>query len=494
MSNISLDFDPHSDRLILHSLQVRRAGRVIDQLRKARITVLQRERGLEDGLLDGTLTLTAVLEDLRPGDIVAYSFSVHSNDPILGNRYNDSFTAQWSTPVRWSRLRLLQPEDRVIHIDQIGADLKPVIRHDGATKETIWQWRDLAGLRNESEQPSWHMHYPRIRLSEWDSWQDVVEWGVPLYELRPLSAPMQALVDQWRKEAADDPSRIVAALRFVQDKVRYTGIEIGPGAYQPTDPARVLERRYGDCKDKALLLVTLLHAMKINAQPALVNTWLEHEIENVLPGPRMFDHVIVRIRSGGRTYWFDATETLQGGTLQTANQAHFGAALVIAPGVQKLEPMPDAVLAQPTTDITESFDLAAGTKAQGTMQVKSIYRAADADSTRRWLQASTSAADHPQVSRLLPRLVSGHQIVGAAADQGRARCEPHRDRRALHDRAGVRREGRRRAALRNQSGRGRSAREGAEAGGALLAAVRQPSAQRALPGDGSAAQGLEHRQ
>lgn len=390
MSNISVDFDPHSDRLILHSLQVRRAGRVIDQLRKARITVLQRERGLEDGLFDGTLTLTAVLEDLRPGDIVAYSFTVHSNDPILGNRYNDSFRTQWSTPVRWSRLRLLQPEDRVIHIDQIGADLKPVTRHDGATKETIWQWRDLAGLRNESEQPSWHMHYPRIRLSEWDSWGDVVEWGVPLYKLKPLSVPMQALVDQWRKEAADDPSRIVQALRFVQDNVRYTGIEIGPGAYQPTDAARVLERRYGDCKDKALLLVTLLHAMKIDAQPALVNTWLEQGIENVLPGPRMFDHVIVRIRNGGRTYWFDATETLQGGTLQTANQAHFGAALVIAPGVQKLERMPDAVLAQPTTDITESFDLAAGTKAQGTMQVKSIYRVADADSTRRWLQASTS--------------------------------------------------------------------------------------------------------
>ena len=390
MSNISLDFDPHSDRMILHSLQVRRGGRVIDQLRKARITVLQRERGLEDGLIDGTLTLTAVLEDLRPGDIVAYSFTVHSFDPILGNRYNDSFTTQWSTPVRWSRLRLLQPEDRLIHIDEMGADSKPVIRRDGAIKETIWQWRDLAGLRNESEQPSWHMHYPRIRLSEWSSWQDVVEWGVPLYQLKPLSAPMQALVDQWRKEAADDPGRIIEALRFVQDKVRYTGIEIGPGAYQPTDPARVLERRYGDCKDKALLLVTLLHAMKIDAQPALVNTWLEHEIENALPSAGVFDHVIVRIRSGGRTYWFDATETLQGGTLQSANQAHFGAALVIAPGVQKLERMPDAVRAQPTTDIAESFDLAAGTTAQGTMQVKTIYRGAEADSMRRWLQSSTS--------------------------------------------------------------------------------------------------------
>jgi transglutaminase-like putative cysteine protease len=390
LSNISVDFDPHSDRLILHSLQVRRGGQVIDQLKKARVTVLQRERGLEQGLLDGTLTLTAVLEDIRPGDIVAYSFTVHTSDPVLGNRYNDSFTTQWSTPVRWSRVRLLQPESRVIHVDQIGADAQPVVRHAGSMKETIWQWRDLTGIPNEDEQPSWYMHYPRLRLSEWNSWKDIVDWGVPLYRSGPLSAPMQALVDGWRKAAADDAGRIVQALRFVQDKVRYTGIEIGPGAYRPTDPARVLERRYGDCKDKALLLVTLLQALNIDAQPALVSTWLGQDVEKTLPGPRMFDHAIVRVRNGGHTYWLDATETLQGGTLQTANQARFGAALVIAPGVQTFERMPDAVLAEPTTEVTESFDLAAGTTARGTMHVRSIYRGADADSMRRSLQASTS--------------------------------------------------------------------------------------------------------
>jgi transglutaminase-like putative cysteine protease len=390
LSNVSLDFDPHSDRLMLHSLQVRRGAHVIDQLRKARITVLQRERGLEQGLLDGTLTLTAVLEDIRPGDIVAYSFTVHTSDPVLGNRYSDSFTTQWSTPVRWSRLRLLQPQDRVIHVEQIGADVQPVIRRDGSLKETTWQWRDLAAIRNEDDQPSWYMQYPRMRLSEWDSWKDVVDWGVPLYRRGPLSAPLQALVDGWRKDAADDAGRIIQALRFVQDQVRYTGIEIGPGAFRPTDPARVLERRYGDCKDKALLLVTLLQAMNIDAQPALVSTWLRQDVEKALPGPFLFDHAIVRVRSGGHTYWFDATETLQGGTLQTASQARFGAALVLAPGVQAFERMPDAVLAEPTTEVTESFDLASGTTVQGLMDVRSIYRGADADDMRRSLQASTS--------------------------------------------------------------------------------------------------------
>jgi hypothetical protein len=390
LSSLSFNFDPHSDRLVLHQLQVRRGALVIDQLRKARITVLHRERGLEQGLFDGTLTLTVVLEDLRPGDVVAYSSTLHTNDSVLGNRYNDSFTTQWSSPVRWSRVRLMQPADRVIRVDQIGGDVQPVIRREGSTQETIWQWRDLTGIRSEEGRPSWHTQYPRLRLSEWDSWKAVVDWSVPLYRRRPLTPPLQALVDEWRKESADDAGRIIQALRFVQDQVRYTGIEIGPGAYQPTDPARVLERRYGDCKDKALLLVTLLAAMNIDARPALVNTWLGEEIEKALPGPRLFDHAIVRIRNGGRTYWFDATDRLQGGTLETANQARYGAALVVAPGVQSLERMPDAALAEPTTEVAEHFNLGAGAAAAGTMHVESIYRGADADSMRRSLQESTS--------------------------------------------------------------------------------------------------------
>ena len=130
--------------------------------------------------------------------------------------------------------------------------------------------------------------------------------------------------------------------------------------------------------------------MNIEAHAALVNTWLGEDIEKALPGPRLFDHAIVRVRSDGRTYWFDATERLQGGRLESASQARFGAALVIAPGVQSLERMPDAVLAKPTTEVTEAFNLGAGTTAAGTLRVESVYRGVDADAMRRSLQESTS--------------------------------------------------------------------------------------------------------
>ena len=76
-------------------------------------------------------------------------------------------------------------------------------------------------------------------------------------------------------------------------------ISIGPGGYRPASPDTVLSRRFGDCKDKALLLTTILRELGIEAQPALVNSRRGRVLTSALPTPYMFDHAIVRARTGG---------------------------------------------------------------------------------------------------------------------------------------------------------------------------------------------------
>ncbi len=77
--------------------------------------------------------------------------------------------------------------------------------------------------------------------------------------------------------------KIAAVLNFVQEEVRYLGFESGLGSYKPFAPNQVFEQRYGDCKDKSLLMVTMLRKMGIEAYPVLVNTALKHNINAVLP-------------------------------------------------------------------------------------------------------------------------------------------------------------------------------------------------------------------
>ena len=92
-----------------------------------------------------------------------------------------------------------------------------------------------------------------------------------MYELQPnKDAALQALIDEFKAEP-DEATRLWRALHFVQDDIRYTGIEIGVGRISADTTGEVLARRFGDCKDKVLLLVTILRALGVEAYPALVN-------------------------------------------------------------------------------------------------------------------------------------------------------------------------------------------------------------------------------
>ncbi|MFX8207373.1 transglutaminase domain-containing protein, partial [Acinetobacter baumannii] len=88
--------------------------------------------------------------------------------------------------------------------------------------------------------------------------------------------------------STDPEARLLAALRFVQREVRYLGIEMGANSHAPHPPETVLPRRYGDCKDKTLLTLTLLGRLGIPASPALVHTTERQAAAERLPTPWAF--------------------------------------------------------------------------------------------------------------------------------------------------------------------------------------------------------------
>ncbi len=89
-----------------------------------------------------------------------------------------------------------------------------------------------------------------------------------------------------------------ALLTWIRHQVRYVAVEVGVGGYRPSAPAEVIERRWGDCKDKSLLLIELLAARGIEARPALVRSDLERPGGD-FPSPGDFDHLIVAVSTDG---------------------------------------------------------------------------------------------------------------------------------------------------------------------------------------------------
>jgi hypothetical protein len=101
-----------------------------------------------------------------------------------------------------------------------------------------------------------------------------------------------------------------AILDYVDAEVRYTGIEFGEAAIVPHEPSETLALKYGDCKDKATLLVAMLRAAGVPAYVALLNAGSRLDVPADLPGMGLFDHAIVFVpgAQGEADLWIDATD------------------------------------------------------------------------------------------------------------------------------------------------------------------------------------------
>lgn len=151
----------------------------------------------------------------------------------------------------------------------------------------------------------------QVEFSWGKSWQQVAKEYARLTSAKLRTSDVQPLIAALRPAQHDNTrneviGRLVSALHA---NVRYTGIEFGEASIIPQFPAEVLKRKYGDCKDKAALLVTMLHAAGIPASLALLDTGPGQDVNPDLPGMGLFDHAIVYVPPQGNDpeLWIDAT-------------------------------------------------------------------------------------------------------------------------------------------------------------------------------------------
>lgn len=374
VSHVEVQFNPEYQRLTLHHVTVRRGNQSIAKLRAGAVQVLQRERELEYSILDGTKSANLFLDDVRVGDIVEYAYTVEGGNPVFGNRRFGRFDQQWSVPVERLRYRLLWPSDRPLQLRAYNGASTPELVSKSGFEERIWQRRGVPGLKLETDVPDWYDPYPMVDWSEFESWEAVGRWALPLYPLQtPLGAELTRVRDSIMARHARAEARVAAVLRLVQSEVRYLGVEVGVNSHAPQLPELVYRRRFGDCKDKALLMSTLLHGMGIDARPALVHSRMGRGMDRMLASPAQFDHVVVRVRLEGKNYWLDPTRSTQYGPLKQIYQPDYGQALVVDPETAALQAMTPAAAQLNKREIAVFIDGQGGPEKPAQMRVDSVY-------------------------------------------------------------------------------------------------------------------------
>jgi hypothetical protein len=134
----------------------------------------------------------------------------------------------------------------------------------------------------------------------------------PLYEKASqvaATSPIKAEADAIAARTKDPKARAFAALQLVEDKTRYFFLGMGEGGYVPANADDTWARRFGDCKAKTALLLALLKALDVDAEPVLVNLGAGDGIDEMPPSLAAFNHVIVRVTINGQSYWLDGTRT-----------------------------------------------------------------------------------------------------------------------------------------------------------------------------------------
>lgn len=381
-SQVSVSFDPSYQRLTLHTVRVRRAGAVLERLQPARVELLQRESDLESQIYDGSLSAVLFVPDLRVGDVLEYAFTVTGANPVLGGRYTGSFDIEWSVPLYRLRHRLLWPGARARPlVRNHGTSIAPEVTEDSRSVEYRWEIDDPAAVGDPGPVPPWFTKWAWVQISEFRTWREVADWARPLYRPSGLSSDMERQLAAWRR-LPNPSARARAALRFVQDEVRYVGIEMGTGSHRPSAPDVVFSRRFGDCKDKSLLLVTLLRSLGVRAVPALVHTGTGAGLDDWLPTPYAFNHVVVRFELDGQILWVDPTWSTQGGPLERIHFPAFERALLVDAGVDALTEISAAPPPAPLQEVSERYVIASDEAVPVDFTVETRLRGEEADRYR----------------------------------------------------------------------------------------------------------------
>lgn len=237
-----------------------------------------------------------------PGEV--FVAELESEERLLFSQFEWTMQHEWPARVMRRTLRLpagWRATSVVFNAPPIEA------QHDA--NGLSWEWKDVAALPDEPAMPPQSDVAPRLAVSvfappparapgEFESWQHVAQWLHGLSDgSSAASAAITAKARELTRDATNDFDRAAALARYAQ-KVQYISIQTGVGrggGYQPRAASLVLERNYGDCKDKVSLMRAMLAAVGIPSYLVSLYSGDRGYVRTEWPSPQQFNHAIIAI-------------------------------------------------------------------------------------------------------------------------------------------------------------------------------------------------------
>jgi hypothetical protein len=320
VGNLSITWNPAAGGATVHHVRIIRDGQVSDVLSKTQFNVIQREGFLENAILNGNLTATLQVPGLQVGDELEFAATTQSKDPTLGDHLFGFAQLTRSGMPGDFRARILWPKVARVRWKTSPdiTNLVPVSANDNV--ELVYELRDPHSVLIAEGAPDRVNLRRFIEMSDFTNWTELSTRIWKLFDEASAlkkDSPVLKEVTRIEAESSDPLVRLKAALQLVQDRIRYVYVGLNGGNYMPASVDDTWERKFGDCKAKTALLLALLKRLGLPAEAVLVDVTGGDGINEHLPTPLAFNHVMVRSTLGKEVYWLDGTR--QGDTRLTSD-------------------------------------------------------------------------------------------------------------------------------------------------------------------------------
>jgi len=233
---------------------------------------------------------------IQNGSVLGYEVITEGQDRLGSER----FRLEAEIPVWLGMVRISVPSGSlryfVNHPDRVEVA-------DHSSNAATFRVRRRAGIPIEEDMPSlWSVeaavfvNYDPGGNSAVQSWEDAGRKAYPFFrDVKKTTPEIDAELGRLTAGKAGMLQEMEAVSDFVARQIRYVAVEVGIGAFQPHPAAEVYQFRYGDCKDKATLLLTMLEKLGVTGYPALIGTRGRMEANPEAPSLTSFNHMIVAI-------------------------------------------------------------------------------------------------------------------------------------------------------------------------------------------------------
>ncbi len=256
--------------------------------------------------------------ELASGDVVEVAIRTWTANAVGGRAdppyyFLDYAGSTSNHPISYNEVDVEAPPSQPIFIDVLHAAPGTYERteHDEKTRHvTKLVWTKPITVSEEPLAPSLSETVPLIMGSTFKSWGDFRKWYAEA--VKGFTTPdeqVKRLAAELTKGKTTRDQKLKALFDFVADDIRYVNYQSGE-FWLPNRPQQLLARREGDCDDKAILLITLLRAVGIEAQEVMVQTRETGQPSVVLAknvAVPLFDHGIAFLPGPNGGQYLDAT-------------------------------------------------------------------------------------------------------------------------------------------------------------------------------------------